>query len=89
MLAAGTGLRAGELFGLQVRHVDFLRRLLTVEQQVQQTAGQSVYVCPPKTQSSYRTFPLPQVVVDEPAVHLQGRNASGDDFCLRRLAVAQ
>jgi integrase len=80
VLGAGTGLRAGELFGLQVRHVDFLRRHLTVEQQVQQTAGQAVYVCPPKTQSSYRVVPLPQTVVDALANHLRGRGAGPNDF---------
>ncbi|MCF0078470.1 hypothetical protein [Streptomyces lomondensis] len=32
ILAAGSGLRAGELFGLQVRHIDFLRRTVKVEQ---------------------------------------------------------
>jgi len=71
LLGAGTGLRSGELFGLQVRHVDFLRRTVTVEQQVQQLAGHEVHVCPPKTQSSYRTVPLPQVVVESLAEHLR------------------
>ncbi|MFD8615474.1 tyrosine-type recombinase/integrase, partial [Streptomyces sp. NPDC059631] len=61
---AGTGLRPGELFGLQVQHVNFLKRTVRVEQQVQQTAKSGVYVCPPKTQRSYRTVPLPQVVAD-------------------------
>jgi len=80
VLAAGTGLRAGELFGLQVRHVDFLRRLLTVEQQVQPRTGHGVHVCPPKTQSSYRTIPLPQVVVDALAGHLRVYPAGAEDF---------
>jgi len=80
VLAAGTGLRSGEIFGLQVRHVDFLRRLLTVEQQVQQLGGHSVYVCPPKTASSYRTIPLPQVVVEALAAHLRAYPAGTDDF---------
>lgn len=80
VLAAGTGLRAGELFGLQVRHVDFLRRTLTVEQQVQTLAGHGAYVCPPKTQSSYRTIPLPQVVVDALAEHLRIHPAVHDEF---------
>lgn len=80
VLAAGTGLRAGELFGLQVRHVDFLRRLLTVEQQVQQLAGHSVYVCPPKTASSYRTIPLPQVVIEALAEHLREHPGGRDRF---------
>jgi len=80
VVAAGTGVRSGELFGLQVRHVNFLRRLLTVEQQVQQLAGHSVYVCPPKTESSYRTIPLPTVVVQALAEHLRLYPAGADGF---------
>ena len=64
-VAVGTRLRSGELFGVQLRHIDFAARTLTVDQQVQQLAGSSVYVGPPKTPSSYRTVPLPQLVVDE------------------------
>jgi len=80
VVAAGTGLRSGELFGLQVRHIDFHRRTLTVEQQVQQIPGHSVYVGPPKTQSSYRIVPLPQVVVDALSDHLRRHPAAADDF---------
>ncbi len=70
VFAAGTGLRQGEVFGLEVRHVDFLRRLLTVEQQLVFLSGGPPQVAPPKTAASYRTVPLPQVVVDELAAHL-------------------
>ena len=80
VVAAGTGLRSGELFGLQVRHIDFLRRTLTVEQQVQQLPGHAVYDGPPKTQSSYRVVPLPQVVVDALSDHLRRHPAAANDF---------
>ncbi len=70
VVAAGCGLRQGEVLGLERRHVDFLRRSLRVDQQVQQDPGGVARVCPPKTRSSYRTIPLPQVVVDELAAHL-------------------
>lgn len=80
VVAAGTGLRSGELFGLQVRHIDFLRRTLTVEQQVQQLPGHSVYVGPPKTQSSYRVVPIPDIVVDALADHLRRFPAQADGF---------
>lgn len=59
ILAVGSGLRAGELFGLQVKHIDFFRRTVRVEQQVQR-AYPGVVVCPPKTRRSYRTVPVPQ-----------------------------
>lgn len=71
LAAAGTGLRPGELFGLEVRHVDFLRRTLRVEQQMI-TAGDKhvAYLGPPKTVQSERTIPLSQSVVDMLAAHL-------------------
>lgn len=80
IVGAGTGLRPGELFGLQVRHVNFLRRTLEVEQQVQQTAGHGVRVCELKTESSYRTVPLPQTVIDALAQHLKGYPAGQAGF---------
>lgn len=83
LTGAGTGLRPGELFGLQVQHVNFLKRTVRVEQQVQQTAMSGVYVCPPKTQRSYRTVPLPQVVADVLAAHLKANPAGLDDFIFR------
>lgn len=70
VLAAGTGLRQGEAFGLQVRHVDFLRRVVRVEQQLVLLPGAPPQVSPPKTAASYRTVPLPQIVVDALAAHL-------------------
>ena len=79
-VAVGTGLRSGELFGLQLRHIDFAARTLTVDQQVQQLAGSSVYVGPPKTPSSYRTVPLPQLVVDELTAHARRYPPDPDGF---------
>jgi integrase len=70
VLAAGTGLRQGEAFGLEVGGVDFLRRTLEVRQQLVTMPGKPPYLAPPKTPSSYRTVPLPQVVVDALAAHL-------------------
>jgi integrase len=42
-LAAGTGLRQGELFGLAVDDVDFLRRTVHVRHQVRLLNGHPVY----------------------------------------------
>ncbi|MFD8563893.1 tyrosine-type recombinase/integrase [Streptosporangium canum] len=80
IFGAGTGLRPGELFGLQVRHVNFLKRMVQVEQQVQQTAGHGVRVCELKTESSYRAVPLPQVVADALAAHLRAFPATPEGF---------
>lgn len=69
-VAAGTGLRQGEVFGLELRHVAFLGRTLRVEQQLVLTPGAPPQIGPPKTEASYRTIPLPQVVIDALAAHL-------------------
>ena len=84
VLAAGTGLRQGEAFGLEVRHVDFLRRTLKVEQQLVLLPGEPPQVAPPKTDSSYRTIPLPQVVVEALAEHLRMFPADGFVFTSER-----
>jgi integrase len=70
VLLAGSGPRQGEAFGLELGHVDFLRRTLKVEQQLVTVPGKPPYLAPPKTRASYRTIPLPQVVVDALAAHL-------------------
>ncbi len=70
ILAAGTGLRQGECFGLTVDRVDFLRRQLRVDRQLLLMPRQEPTLAPPKTKASYRTVPLPQVVLDALAIHL-------------------
>jgi integrase len=69
-LAAGTGLRQGEIFGLTVDRIDFLRRQLTVDRQLVTLPDRGPYLAPPKTQASVRVVPLPQVVVDAMAARL-------------------
>jgi integrase len=68
--AAGTGLRPGELFGLSVDRVDFLRKQLRVDRQLVRTRGTGVELGPLKTSASYRTIPLPRTVSDALAAHL-------------------
>lgn len=73
LTGAGTGLRPGELFGLTVPAVDFLRRVLSVERQLVRVRGDRGGVELTdllKTDRSRRTVPLAQVVVDVLAAHL-------------------
>ena len=70
LLAAGSGMRQGEVFGLTVDRVDFLRRSLTVDRQLVGISGRVPYFGPPKTAASVRVIPLPTVVVDALAAHL-------------------
>lgn len=66
VLLAGSGLRIGELLGLQVSDVDFLRRTVRVDRQ----RLQSGRIAPPKTAKSRRTVPIGQVVTGELSAHL-------------------
>src|SRR5215217_167446 len=77
---AGTGLRQGELFGLTVDRIDFLRKVLRVDRQLSQVPGQGPTLTPPKTAASVRTVPLPGVVVAALAAHLAEFPASADGF---------
>jgi len=80
VLAAGTGLRQGEAFGLTVEHVDFLRRSLHVQQQLVLLPRRPPYLAPPKTAASVRTVPFPAVVVDTLAAHLASFAAGPEGF---------
>jgi integrase len=70
ILAAGTGLCQGEVFGLTSPRVDLLRRQVRVEQQLITVQGRAPFFAPPKTQASVRQVPLPTTVVDAVALHL-------------------
>ena len=69
-LASGTGLRQGECFGLTLDRVDFLRRQVKVDRQMVLLPGSGPALGPPKTDASYRTVPLPDVVLEVLAAHL-------------------
>lgn len=70
LLAAGTGLRQGECFGIAVEYLDLEKATLRVQQQVILLARQDPFLAPPKTSASHRTVPLPQVVIDAQREHL-------------------
>lgn len=69
VLAAGTGLRQGEVLGVTTSRLNFLRRSLTVDRQLVLLPGRPPYLAPPKTAASRRTVPLPDVVLDALAGH--------------------
>lgn len=68
--AAGTGLRQGECFGVTLDRVDFLRRQVKVDRQLVLLPGSGPTLAPPKTTASYRTVPLPDVVLETLSEHL-------------------
>lgn len=71
VLAAGTGMRQGECFGLSADRVDFLRRTITIDRQLILLRGGPPEFGPPKTQASVRSVPLPDVVGSALAAHLE------------------
>ena len=70
ILAAGSGMRQGECFGLTMDRIDFLRRTVQVDRQLVTVTGRPPFLAPPKTAASVRSIPLPTVVVDALAAHL-------------------
>lgn len=60
VVAAGCGLRQGEVFGLRVEDVDFLRRRLLVRRQVRLVRGRRVFALPKGGRE--REVPLPDWV---------------------------
>jgi integrase len=70
-LGAGCGLRGGEVLGLELLHVDFLRREVRIGQQLVVQSGGAPYIGQPKTRASRRTVELPKVTADALARHLE------------------
>lgn len=68
-MGAGLGLRQGEIFGLAVDDVDWLRGFVHVQRQVKLVRGALVYR-PPKGNRT-RTVPLPESVKLALAAHLE------------------
>ncbi len=69
-IAAGSGIRQGEAFGLTVDRVNFLRRTLTVDRQLVKHRGCDIQFGPPKTKASVRTIPVPDLVLEALSTHL-------------------
>lgn len=74
-LGLGAGLRQGEVLGLHVGNVDFLRKTVSVtEQAIQGKVG------PPKTRASRRVVPVPEWVVNELARWVEQHPTDGPLF---------
>ena len=74
-VAAWSGLRAGELFGLARRHVDLDAGTVRVDRAVSYLPGRTPVIGNTKTESSRRTVHLPPHVVE----HLRGHMATYTD----------
>ncbi len=77
-LGAGAGLREGEALGLLASRVDFLRRRLLVEEQMQRGV-----LSPLKTKASRRMVPVDDVVLNKLAAHLAQWTPGPDGLVVR------
>jgi integrase len=67
-IAAGCGLRQGEVFGLAVDDVEFLGRTLHVIRQIKLVRGKLIFALPKGRKT--RDIPLPETVATELAAHI-------------------
>lgn len=77
-LTALTGLRSGEIRGLRLSQIDFLRRTMLVDQQLVHEKGKGMFFDELKTGSGLRTLPLSQRAVDVLAAYIQKNPPSGN-----------
>jgi integrase len=70
-LAAGCGLRLGEILGLELEDIDFAFREIRVRRQLKVLKGRQPYLGPVKTKTSVRTIELPDVVAAALTQHVQ------------------
>lgn len=82
-LAAATGVRQAEAFGLTVDRVDFLRREVTVDRQLLRASGEAPVFGPPKTKKSHRTIPVPGDLVDALASHITEHGTGPDGILFK------
>ena len=79
LVAAFSGLRRGELFGLRRQHVDLEQGTVTVALQRQQLDSGEIVVGPPKSEAGRRTVSLPAETLDALASHLAEFAGPGPD----------
>ncbi|WP_433581429.1 tyrosine-type recombinase/integrase [Paenibacillus amylolyticus] len=83
-LAVTSGLRRGELLGLEERHIDLSTGIITVEQSVSITTKGKAHVKQPKTSKSSRKVTIPGAVLRDLTEYLEvrrkEREAMGDSW---------
>jgi integrase len=78
-LGAVLGLPWGEVAGLRVGRLDFLRATLNVAEQVTHGRGGVATVGAPKSAAGRRTLAVPSELMDRLAAHLSRRGLTGAD----------
>lgn len=63
LLSISTGMRRGELFGLEWKHIDFDAETISIEQTSQYLPEKGIFTKSPKTQGSKRVITAPESVM--------------------------
>lgn len=79
LLASLAGLRLGEISGIRIEDVDFLRRVLHVKRQVQARPGGPPEVREPKYES-VRDIALPDELLEALSSHIKNHGASSEGY---------
>lgn len=82
-LLLGTGIRKGELLGLEWSDVDLDAGTITINKSWSNVGGKGT-LCPPKTKSSYRTITLPSELIDLLRAYRHSKDGQG-----RRYVIGQ
>ncbi|MBV9057673.1 MAG: site-specific integrase [Pseudonocardiales bacterium] len=92
-LVIGSGMRQGEVFGLEVEHLDFLRgKVVDVRQQLVCLSPHPPYLDEVKSEAGERTIPLAGCTLDALAAHLSAFPPVGveiEDRCDPRKSVTR
>jgi len=67
--AVSLGIREGELLALNWDDIDFEKKTLKIDKQLQYIPNHGLIIKPPKTKSSFRTLPLPDIAFKALAEH--------------------
>lgn len=84
VLAAGSGLRQGELAAVALDRLDFLRRSLRIDRQVWTPRNAPPELVTPKSARSFRTIALADSTVRALAQHLQAHEPNRDGLLFHR-----
>ncbi|MEE8602209.1 tyrosine-type recombinase/integrase [Euzebya tangerina] len=86
-LAATTGLRIGEVFGLTMDRLDLgPDPVLTVDRQLAKVAGEPPFLGPPKRKASRREIPLPRTTVEALQAHIEAFSPESQKMPVRDAA---
>lgn len=64
ILTVFTGVRLGELMGLEWENIDFKNKEIAVNKSNQYLASTGIYIKPPKAPSAYRHISIPDSVIE-------------------------